>query len=29
MKFVDADDLALKTEELERLVVAWCDWKST
>jgi hypothetical protein len=29
MKVVDEADLAAKTPELERLVVAWCDWKST
>lgn len=29
MKFMDADDLVAKTPELERLVVAWCDWKSS
>ena len=27
MKFADAEDLAAKTGELQRLVVAWCDWK--
>ncbi len=29
MKVVDEADLAAKTPELERLVVSWCDWKST
>lgn len=28
MKFVDAADLEAKRAELQRLVVAWCDWKS-
>lgn len=28
MKVFDAADLALKREELQRLVRAWCDWKS-
>lgn len=28
MKFVDAADLASKKAELERMVVAWCEWKS-
>jgi uncharacterized protein YdhG (YjbR/CyaY superfamily) len=28
MKFMDANDLVAKTPELERLVAAWCDWKS-
>ena len=28
MKVHDAADLAGKRDELERLVRAWCDWKS-
>ena len=28
MKIFDEADLAAKTDELERLVRAWCDWKT-